>query len=254
MAQIAERMTQDKTWFEKTDKDRKKEKAKENRKLKKKLKRCGGLLVDKRRKLGLTTEYSKTQLILSKRKGFMSWRNQLPLKKREESLLGELLREWERMRKANVPREGGATLLPLTAEPPRGLKLTNGIEIPEGLKALIASIEDVATANVLVKLARKRLNKLKAQAESEMCKQFAPGMDVWWTKKKAVMAGKVVKVRSRKLVIRLDEQGKQTVTLPVKKVRAGTVPVDVVTNVYMLGKGGERQAVAVGGSNMMAEA
>ena len=70
------------TWFDRTEKDKKKEKAKERRRLKKKLKRCGGLLYDKRRREGLVTEYPKTVPMKVKR-SFLG-KNVPPGKQKEE--------------------------------------------------------------------------------------------------------------------------------------------------------------------------
>ena len=140
-----------------------------------------------------------------------------------------------------VGREGGAMMVPVLAEPPRGLKLTNGIELPPNVKALIRSIGDIKTAKAVVKLATRQLNKLKAEEEKKACNRFAVGMPVWWTKSKLVKTGTVLKVKSRKLVI---QAGGETVTLPVKKVNAGPVPRDTMTPMTAIKKGGGEQVVS----------
>ena len=110
-------------------------------------------------------------------------------------------------------------------EPQKELKMTNGVDVPTGLIALISHVKDVKVAKAIARAASRRVNRLKAFEEIDLCRTFAVGDDVWWTKKGFVHSGKVIRLKTRKLVVRdSDEADKEVWVLPVRKVKRGKVP------------------------------
>ena len=110
-------------------------------------------------------------------------------------------------------------------------KITNGVDIPIWV-TLIKQVEDVKVAKKIARMAGSWYKKLYGLEEIRMVKEFKVGDDVWWRKNKVVHAGRVFRLKSRKLVIDTDSFSTSVLTLPyeervvlsVRKVTKGTVP------------------------------
>jgi hypothetical protein len=177
--------------------------------------------------------------------------DELPLEGAREPISSN---EYEEKAKAGKieQREYRTDVVPVVGEPRKDLKPTNGVLVPVGLLALIRRIDDLKVAKVIAKAANKQLRKLKALQEMELCRQFAPGDDVWWAKQGKVKTGRVVRVKARKLVVKTSPKGDEYVVLPVKKIKKGTIPKEYLfpdTKRWAIGRakggGGARSAEAV---------
>jgi hypothetical protein len=149
--------------------------------------------------------------------------DELPLEGAREPITSK---EYEKKAKAgNIEQQEYRTdMVPVLGEPKKDQKPTNGVVVPVGLVALVRHIDDLRVARVVARAANKQVRKLKSLQEMELCRQFVPGDDVWWTKKGEVRSGRVVKVKATKLVVKTSPEGDEYVVLSVKKVRKGTVP------------------------------
>ncbi len=177
--------------------------------------------------------------------------DELPLKGAREPIDPK---EYERKTRAGKieQREYQTDVVPIVGEPKKDPRPTNGVEVSVGLLALIRQIDDLTVAKVIAKVANRQLRKLKSLQEMELCRQFAPGDDVWWTKKGEVRTGRVVRMKTTKLVVKTGPEGDEYVVLPVKKVRKGTVPKEYLlpdTKRWAIGRakggGGARSVEAV---------
>jgi hypothetical protein len=150
-------------------------------------------------------------------------RGRLELKGAREPISSK---EFEQKRKAGkIERREYAVDVPKPGEPPEKLKMTNGVEAPTGLIALISHVKDLKVAKAIARAATRRVNRLKAFEEIDLCRTFAVGDDVWWTKKGFVHSGKVIRLKTRKLVVKDSaEPDKEVWVLPVRKVKRGPVP------------------------------
>lgn len=106
-------------------------------------------------------------------------------------------------------------------------KITNGVELPNWV-TLIKQVGDVKVAKKIARMAGSWYKKLCGLEEIRMVKEFQPGDDVWWRKKSIVHAGRVVRLKSRKLVVKTSEGGDGYAVLPVRKVMKGTVPKEYI--------------------------
>ena len=104
-----------------------------------------------------------------------------------------------------------------------GLKITNGVNASPALIAAIKAVDDVKIAKKIARVANSWFRKLYGLEEIRMVREFQPGDDVWWQKKSIVHTGRVVRLKSRKLVVKTSPEG-EYVVLPVRKVTKGTVP------------------------------
>lgn len=92
-----------------------------------------------------------------------------------------------------------------------------------------------------------------ALEEIRMVREFQPGDEVWWTKKGFVHHGKVVRLKTRKLVVNDPESrgANGYWVLPVRKVKRGPVPKEYLhpdSKRWRVGRvkgGGARLAEAV---------
>jgi hypothetical protein len=105
-----------------------------------------------------------------------------------------------------------------------GLKITNGVDVNPALIAGIKAVVDVKVAKKIARIANSWFRKLYGLEEVRMVREFQPGDDVWWRKKSIVHTGRVVKLKSRKLVVKTSPEGDEYVVLPVRKVTKGAVP------------------------------
>ena len=105
-----------------------------------------------------------------------------------------------------------------------GLEITNGVNVNPALIAVIKSVDDVRAAKKIARIANSWFRKLYGLEEVRMVREFQPGDDVWWRKKSIVHTGRVVRLMSRKLVMKTSPEGDEYVVLPVRKVTKGTVP------------------------------
>jgi len=165
----------------------------------------------------------KEKRVPKKMKLKRKFHDELPLEGAREPVASK---EYERKAKAGKieRREYRTDLVPVVGEPRKDPKPTNGVDVSPGLLALIRHIDDLKVAKAIARVANKQLRKLKSLQEMELCGQFAPGDDVWWTKKGEVRSGRVVRVKARKLVVKTSPEGDEYEVLPVKKVKKGTVP------------------------------
>ena len=108
-------------------------------------------------------------------------------------------------------------------------KITNGVEVPNWV-TLIGQVRDVKVAKKVSRMASRWYKKLYGLEEIRMVKEFKPGDDVWWRKKSIVHAGRVVRLKSRKLVIDTEpwDPNEERVVLPVRKAIKGTVPKEYI--------------------------
>jgi len=106
------------------------------------------------------------------------------------------------------------------------LRLTNGVNVNSALISAIKGVEDVKVAKKVARIASGWFRKLYGLEEEGMVKGFQPGDEVWWLKKGAVHTGRVVRLKSRKLVIDAEpwDPNEKRVVLPVRKVKKGRVP------------------------------
>lgn len=131
----------------------------------------------------------------------------------------------QRKEKTNENENGAVFVDDLVRNDEIEFKLTNGVEVPVGLKEAIKSVKDVKVAKKVAKFAVSWHRRLMAFEEIEMVKQFSVGQDVWWTKKGVVHIGRVKRLKTRKLVVIEDGMGPhEAIVLPVRKVNAGPVP------------------------------
>jgi hypothetical protein len=112
--------------------------------------------------------------------------------------------------------------------PPRAdteplVSLTNGVDAPVGLLAVIKNVRDVKVAKKIARAATSWYRKLHALEEIRMVKEFEIDQDVWWTKKGLVSTGQVFKLKTRKIVVRTGVS-RELIVLPVRKVKKGPVP------------------------------
>lgn len=107
-----------------------------------------------------------------------------------------------------------------------GLKLTNGVNVNPALIAAIKGVDDVKAAKKVARIANSWFRKLYGLEEVMMAKEFKVGDEVWWRKKNMVRAGRVVRLKSRKLVIDPEpwDPNEERVVLSVRKVTKGAVP------------------------------
>ena len=106
-------------------------------------------------------------------------------------------------------------------------KITNGVEVPNWV-TLIGQVRDVKVAKKVSRMASRWYKKLYGLEEIRMVKEFKVGDDVWWRKKSIVHAGRVVRLKSRKLVVKTSEGGAEHAVLPVRKAIKGTVPKEYI--------------------------
>ena len=108
-------------------------------------------------------------------------------------------------------------------------KITNGVDIPIWV-TLIKQVEDVKVAKKIARMAGSWYKKLYGLEEIRMVKEFKVGDDVWWRKNKVVHAGRVFRLKSRKLVIDTEpwDPNEERVVLPVRKAIKGTVPKEYI--------------------------
>ena len=105
-----------------------------------------------------------------------------------------------------------------------GFKITNGVNVNPVLIAAIKAVDDVRAAKKIARIANSWFRKLYGLEEVRMVREFQPGDDVWWRKKSIVHTGRVLRLKSRKLVVKTSPEGNEYVVLPVRKVTKGTVP------------------------------
>jgi hypothetical protein len=193
----------------------------------------------------------KERLVPKKIKLKTKFHDELPLEGAREPIASK---EYERKAKAGKieRREYRTDMVPVVGEPKKDLKPTNGVNVSVGLVSLIRQIDDLKVAKVIARVANRQLRKLKSLQEMELCRQFAPEDDVWWTKKGEVRTGRVVRVKATNLVVKTGPEGGGYVVLPVKKIKKGTVPREYLlpdTKRWAIGRvkggGGERWAEAV---------
>jgi hypothetical protein len=105
-------------------------------------------------------------------------------------------------------------------------KLTNGVNVNPALISAIKGVDDVKVAKRVAKIANAWFKKLYGLEEIRMVREFQVGDDVWWRKKNMVHTGRVVRLKSRKLVIDVEpwNPNDERVVLSVRKVTKGTVP------------------------------
>lgn len=133
-----------------------------------------------------------------------------------------------------------------------GLKITNGVNVNPALIAGIKAVVDVRAAKKIARIANSWFRKLYGLEEVRMVREFQPGDDVWWRKKSMVHAGRVVRLKSRKLVVKTSPEGDEYVVLPVRKVTKGTVPKEYIlpdSKRWRVGRASEK-----GGETKSAEA
>ena len=129
-------------------------------------------------------------------------------------------------RKAKVSEnEHDVVFIGNEARKDREIIVTNGIELPNWV-VLIKQVTDVKVAKRIARMANSWYRKLYGLEETRLVKEFQPGDDVWWTKKGLVNTGRVVRLKSRKLVIDAEpwDPNEERVVLPVRKVKKGPVP------------------------------
>jgi hypothetical protein len=131
-----------------------------------------------------------------------------------------------------------------------GPKLTNGVNVNPALIAAIKGVDDVRVAKRVAKVASGWFRKLYALEEMQMAKKFREGEVVWFLKRKEARAGVVIKLKTRKLVVRTFDGD---MVMPVRKVMHGGIPKEY------LELGGERWAIGrkaaqEGGETKSAEA
>ena len=174
-------------------------------------------------------------------------RGRLDLKGAREPISNE---EFEKKVKAGKveSREYEVDMVPVIGDPSKELEMTNGVELPVGLVGMIKDVRDVKVAKAIARAANRWAGKLKALEEIRMCREFSVGDDVWWTKKGKAIGGRVVRLKTRKLVIDPEpwDANEERVVLPVRKVKKGQVPKEYLMpdpKRWRIGraKGGERQ-------------
>jgi len=125
------------------------------------------------------------------------------------------------------PREKGEETEYTVQTPPIAdvpeVKMMNGIEIPVGLLELIKQGRDPKAAKKVARAANSWYRKLYGLEETRLVREFQLGDDVWWTKKGLANTGQVVRLKTRKLVVKAGVSGEHVV-LPVRKVKKGQVP------------------------------
>jgi len=126
-----------------------------------------------------------------------------------------------RKRKPGWKKVGKSPLLRKDVDA-EGFRVTNGIELPNWV-VLIKQVGDVKAAKRIARMANSWYRKLYALEEMKMVQAFQPGDDVWWTKKKVAMGGQVIRLKTRKLVVRAGVN-RECVVLPIRKVKKGPVP------------------------------
>jgi hypothetical protein len=173
-------------------------------------------------------------------------RGRLDLKGAREPISNE---EFEKKAKAGKveSREYGVDMVPVIGDPPKELEMTNGVELPVGLVGMIKDVRDVKVAKAIAKAANRWFGKLKVLEEIRFCRQFTIDDEVWWTKKGQVMTGRVARVRTRKLTVRIGPAGEEYAVVLAKKVKKGQVPKEYLMpdpKRWRIGraKGGERQS------------
>jgi hypothetical protein len=127
------------------------------------------------------------------------------------------------------------------------IRVTNGVELPNWV-VLIKQVRDVKVAKRIARMANSWCRKLQGLEEARMVQEFEVDDPVWWRKKSAVHGGQVVKLKTRKLVVR-EYVGETKIdwVLPVRKVTKGRVPKEYLQpdpKRWAIGraKGGERQS------------
>jgi hypothetical protein len=96
------------------------------------------------------------------------------------------------------------------------------------LIAAIKAVDDVRAAKKIARVANSWFRKLYGLEEVKMVREFQSGDDVWWRKKSIVHTGRVIRLKSRKLVVKTSPEGDEYVVLPVRKVMKGTVPKEYI--------------------------
>jgi hypothetical protein len=126
-----------------------------------------------------------------------------------------------------IKRKGGwkkVDKAPLLRKDRDPLRLTNGVELPNWV-VLIKEVRDVKVAKRIARMANSWYRKLYGLEETKLVQEFRVDDPVWWSKKSFVYCGQVVKLKTRKLVVR-EYVGETKVdwVLPVRKVTKGRVP------------------------------
>ena len=174
-------------------------------------------------------------------------RGRLELKGAREPISSEEFKKKVKAGKVK-DREYRVDVVPVIGDPPKELEMTNGVELPVGLVGMIQDVRDVKVAKAIARAANRWAGKLKALKEIRMCREFSKGDDVWWTKKGQVVSGRVVRLKSRKLVVDTE---REVVVLPVRKAKKGLVPKQYLMpdpKRWRIGRakgGGEQTAEAV---------